>query len=866
VKFFYIYCVRLKSNVELLRRTFLYDFQNYVLNEKLVSGGVLFTQKYDNNIKMENLSDYGKKRNFEKTSEPKSERGNEKKTGGRLSYVIQHHMAHKDHFDFRLEWDGALLSWAVPKGPSFNPQDKRLAIRVEDHPLEYRHFEGTIPKGQYGGGTVMLWDEGYWEPLGDVGKNLNEGNLKFVIYGKRLKGKWALVRMKQGDDKKENWLLLKEEDEYAKTDSGITEFTASAESGREMSEIENGETEKKTNPIENVDVQLAKLVNSIPETGEWLYEVKYDGYRIIAFVENNKATLLSRNKNDVTGKFSVIASSLVKLASGRAMVLDGEMAITDAEGKTDFQALQNYLRKPDKNNLTYIVFDLLALDGEDLRREKLIDRKKKLDKLMENAPVNIICSKYIEGNGAESFCAACKLHLEGIVGKKADSVYSGTRNGDWIKLKCENRQEFVIGGLTKSAKKQRDISSVMLGLYDGKNLIYCGRAGTGFNSLNVKELGVKTEKLIRKTSPFYGDADIKEKDEEITWLEPKLVAEIKFAEWTDKRLLRQASYKGLRMDKEAKDLETDIKNNENAADTDNESSAPRLETAAAVTADISEVRVTNPDKIIYKSRGIKKIDVVSYYAHVAERMFPYAGDRLLSLVRCPDGVGGQSFFKKHPGTDKKGITAMPIKTGGGEEEYFYIGDAEGFALQAQMDTIEFHAWGSRVDSLEKPDMMVFDLDPDINTDLDKVRKGAENIKKILDDLSLVSFLKTSGGKGYHVVVPFEPETDWDGFRDFAKRVAVVMESEWPELYTSNIRKEKRKGKIFIDWIRNSRGATSVAPYSLRAREGAAVSMPIFWEELYSVSPSGIKMEDALKRIGGVDPWKDFYSIGQKLKR
>ncbi len=393
---------------------------------------------------VENLYEYNQKRNFEKTIEPE---GKTQDSEEYLKFVVQHHMARRDHYDLRLEWMGVLLSWAVPKGPSYNTQDKRLAVKVEDHPLEYRNFEGAIPKGEYGGGVVMLWDEGFWEPYGNVEEGLRKGELKFVLKGRRLKGKWALIRWKlKSGEKADNWLLLKEKDEYVKMEDGIAGFTTSIRTGRTMAEIEKGEAEKLIrNPFSKVDVQLAQLVSKVPKGEEWLYELKYDGYRIIAFVEGHSVRLMTRNGNDYIGRFHDIAASLIDFAAGRAMVLDGEMVITDQSGKTDFQALQNYIKNPKTKNLTYIVFDILALDGKDLREYPLIDRKEILEALMKDAPDNLYYSRYIRGNGQESFDAACKTGMEGIVGKKADSVYSGTRNGDWIKLKCDKRQEFVIG-------------------------------------------------------------------------------------------------------------------------------------------------------------------------------------------------------------------------------------------------------------------------------------------------------------------------------------------------------------------------------------------------------------------------------------
>ncbi len=498
------------------------------------------------------LKTYAQKRDFEKTDEPRAKAA---ATGRRLRFVVQHHIARRDHYDFRLEWDGALLSWAVPKGPSFNVGDKRLAVRVEDHPLEYRNFEGTIPKGQYGGGAVMLWDEGYWTPQADVETGLGAGALKFVLNGKRLKGKWTLIRMspKDGEDG-DNWLLIKEKDDYAKDDSGIGDYDTSIRTGRTMAQIERQSLEKKMkNPFSEANVQLTALVDQVPKEDGWLYELKYDGYRIVAFVEGGGARLMTRNGNDANDRFRSIASALAEWAGVRAMVLDGEMAVADARGRTDFQALQNYMRRPRGETLTYIVFDLLALDGDDLRSRPLLERKQKLEALMKDAPACLHYSKHVEGSGAESLRAACDAHLEGIVGKRADSPYSGARNGDWIKLKCAYGQEFVIGGYTLSPKRTHGVSALLLGVYEGGTLVFAGRAGTGLSADTMQELEEKFAKLKQAASPFTHAPAIK-KGDRVTWLKPVLVAEIKFAEWTDEDVLRQASFKGLRTDKNPRDI------------------------------------------------------------------------------------------------------------------------------------------------------------------------------------------------------------------------------------------------------------------------------------------------------------------------
>ena len=809
------------------------------------------------------LNEYHQKRDFEKTFEPE---GKAEASEGGLSFVIQHHMARREHYDLRLEWDGVLLSWAVPKGPSFDTHDKRLAVQVEDHPLDYKNFEGTIPKGEYGGGIVMLWDEGYWEPHGDVEEGLRKGALKFILRGIRLKGKWALIRLKaKSGEEKNNWILLKEKDEYVKTTDGISGFTTSIRTGRTMMEIEAGEDEKTTrNPFSTAEVQLAKLVKTVPEGEDWLYELKYDGYRIMAFVEGNSVRLLTRNNHDYTKRFHAITPILISWAAGRAMVLDGEMVVTDESGKSDFNALQNYMKNPGVKSLTYIVFDLLALNGVDIRGSRLVIRKEMLEDLMKDAPGNLHYSRHIIGNGKDSFNVSCEANMEGIVGKKLDSIYSGTRNGDWIKLKCDKRQEFVIGGYSISDKKTNGISSLLLGLYEGAKFVYVGRAGTGISESDEKDLVKKFDILKRIDSPFESEPKSKS-NEKLIWLEPELVAEIKFAEWTKEHLLRQASFKGIRTDKDPREIIMEKAEEE----TELPSSIQKVEKTMKADENgimIEGVKITNPQKILFDDPEITKEDVIRYYAGISERMLPYVSNRILSIVRCPKGISQTCFFKKHPNSSNKGVKTISITTGDGEtDEYFYIEDTSGLISEVQMGTLEFHTWGSRVEELEKPDMMVFDLDPDEGMDLNRVRQGVRDIKSLLAELSLNSYLKISGGKGYHVVVPLKPVADWNTVHDFSRRVVEVMEQKWPDQYTSNVRKSNRKGKIFIDWIRNGRGATSVAPYSLRARKGAKVSMPISWDELDTVAPDGISLSEALSRAIGNDPWKDFFQNNQMLK-
>jgi len=765
------------------------------------------------------LQQYNEKRNFDKTKEPI---GKAVKSGKQLRFVVQHHMASREHYDLRLEQGGVLKSWAVPKGPSRSPADKRLAIQVEDHPFSYRNFEGIIPKGQYGGGTVMLWDEGYYELL-----EFSENAIKFKLHGQRLKGKWSLVRMQNQEFQ---WLLRKEKDRESRETAAINRYKTSVRTGRTMDEITTGNaTPKKRNPFQQTDLQLCKLVKELPKEESWLYELKYDGYRVLSFVEGGRARLLTRNGHDYTEKFKPVAKALTNLSTGQSFVVDGEMVVPDINGCPDFGALQHYIKQPGVQALQYIIFDLLALDGVDLRSTPLLQRKEKLEQLLQGAPQQLQYSAHVEGSGEQLLQQACKVGLEGIVGKQADSVYTGQR--DWIKLKCKVRQEFVIGGYTRSGKRETGISSLLLGAHSADGLTYCGRAG-GFSQQDMNMLATKFRPLARKTSPFSRAPSARAK-ENIVWLSPKLAAEVNFVEWTQQGLLRQAKFCCLREDKAPEQIMR-----EDSVDT------------------VEGVIITNSEKIFSENPRVTKKDLALYYQAVAPRMLPYIENRIISAIRCPGGAAAPCFFKKHPAANSQGIHTIET----GDHTYYYVTNAFGFISELQMNTVEFHIWGSRAQQLEQPDIMVFDFDPDEGLELAIVRQGVRDLKRILDNLGMNAYLKTSGGKGYHVVAPMQAAQNWESVRDLAKGIVDIMVETWPERYTGNVRKVNRHGKIFVDWLRNTRGATSVAPYSVRMRPGLPVSCPIAWSELDKVVPDGINMTQALKRLKRKDPWENFYSF------
>lgn len=778
------------------------------------------------------LKKYNSKRNFDKTSEPK---GRVKKSdSSKLKFSVQHHVARADHYDLRLEWNGVALSWAVPKGPSFNTADKRLAMRVEDHPVDYMDFEGTIPKGEYGGGTVMLWDTGEWSPRLDPQKGLEEGSLKFNLNGQRLKGDWALVKMRNATDASgEPWLLIKERDCFAKKTAGISRFTRGVRSGKSMSEI--AEWGRK-NPFGQADVMLAKLCEALPKGKGWIYELKYDGHRTLGFCEGGKSALFTRNGHDCTSAFKLAAEALSDTLGGRAAVVDGEMVVAGEDGVPDFGALQAYIKNRGAGGLNYVIFDLLALDGEDLRTRPLAERKQKLHTLLQKSPSVLSYSAHTTKMTKADLEAVKSRGIEGIVAKRANSAYVAGRNGDWQKLKFRNSREFVIVGFSQS---EGSLKSLLVGQYAGGKLEFAGKVGTGFTDQSRCELKKELSKLARKTPPFSLPKEFKEG---VEWVKPVLAAQVEYAEITSSGLLRQASFKGLRNDKSPKEI----------IDERPKVNSPKAEKHEA---EVCKIKITNPQKAMFSDPIVTKLTLAEYYAAVAERMLPYIKDRLLSLVCCPSGIDGEKFFRRHLDGEFAGIWRTPVK----DDEYFYATNAKGIVSLVQYNAVEFHVWGSKKATPYQPDVMVFDLDPDEGLPLADIRRGVRQLKEVLEGLGLKSFLKTSGGKGYHVVVPFKSGVDGQLFRDFSRQVAILMENAYPNRYTANISKKERTGKIFIDWQRNSPGATSVAPYSVRARLGAPVSMPIGWEELSKVAPSSITIGSALRRLQK-DPWAEFFTV------
>lgn len=806
------------------------------------------------------LAEYNRKRDFKKTAEPAGKRATSPE-GNR--FIVQKHEATRLHWDFRLEADGVLKSWAVTKGPSPDPEIKRLAVRTEDHPLAYAEFEGTIPQGEYGGGTVMLWDKGTWEPVpGKSWTDIDKGHLHFVLHGERMKGEWLLIRLKpRPGEKRENWLLRKLQDQYAEPgDALVEQALTSVLTGRAMAAIaadRKGEwslkgkrgkafaevMEKAAKRNEAVGKapakakrangkpprfrppQLATLVDAVPAGNGWMHEIKFDGYRAIVACAGAEVRIYTRKGLDWSDKFAPLVERLAALDLPPCLI-DGEIVAYDAEGNPDFSALQGVLKRghgsqKDSDKLSFHAFDLLELDGKDLTGLPNIERKERLEALLAHAEPPIHVADHVIGAGEQLYRAMCRAGQEGIISKTIDGRYRSERTRNWVKVKCTLRQEFVLIGWKKSNARGRPFSSLLLAQYEGGKLVYKGNVGTGFGADTLRELAAAMKPLARQTAA----ADVgRPESSGVTWLEPKLVAEIAFAEFTAEGSVRHGSFIGLRSDKKARDVVP-----EKAIE------APEQET----------VTISNRERVIFPESGQTKGELADYYAAVAPLMLPWTAGRPVSLVRCPQGRAKKCFFQKHDsGSFGEHVHHVPItEKDGGTEDYLYIDDAAGILACVQMGTIEFHGWGSKVADVEAPDRMVFDLDPDVGLDFGAVKQAASDIRDRLADLGLTSFAMLSGGKGVHVVVPLSTGHSWEAHKDFAHRFAEALATAEPERFTANMSKAKRTGRIFLDYLRNQRGSTAVLPYSARARENAPVAVPIAWSELEAMKdahPFGIR--------------------------
>lgn len=832
------------------------------------------------------LKIYRARRDFSKTTEPSGEDRGESKSRDERVFVIQKHWATRLHYDFRLELEGAMKSWAVPKGPSFDPNDKRMAVHVEDHPISYNRFEGQIPAGQYGAGKVIIWDKGYWIPLEDPHKGYRDGKLKFELRGLKLKGKWTLVRMKNREgEKQEPWLLIKERDEYVRPASEfsvVDEMPGSVKNRASQGSLElplreNDDPRPKRNssglaegaveaplPL-TLQPELATLVDEPPgNPADWVYEIKFDGYRMLARKTDAEVRLITRNGNDWSHKLPhlVKAISKMKLRSGW---LDGEITMLNDNGMPDFQALQNAFDSEKTRDIIYYLFDMPFGDGYDLRSVPLIERRALLRQLFEKTVSDDVrFSDVFEAPPGDIVASACRLGLEGVIGKRKNSTYVSRRSEDWIKLKCSQRQEFVIGGYTDPKGSRTGIGSLLLGFYDDeKKLRYAGNVGTGFSDNALRDLKEKLDKIAVDRSPFDMAAGI---DRKAHWVKPALVAEISFGEWTQHGHIRHSVFQGLRMDKKpaavSREKAVHPPGNSSAAGTAAQAARPKGASAIP-----SSLKVTHPERVVDPSGGTTKIEVVRYYALVASLMLEHLKGRPVSLVRAPDGISGQLFFQKHWEKEHiDGINQLDPDLDPGHQPLLEIATPAGLLGAVQMNVLEFHTWNAKRDLIDKPDRMTFDLDPGEGVEWERIRESAQLVRIFLKQLELESFLKTSGGKGLHVVVPIKRLNGWDSVKDFSQVIVRHLAETIPQHFVAKSGPRNRVGKIFIDYLRNGFGATTVAAWSVRARPGLGVSVPLAWEELGSLT-SGARwsVSNIHERLDkGNEPWREYESLKQSI--
>ncbi|MDQ2702661.1 MAG: DNA ligase D [Pseudomonadota bacterium] len=798
------------------------------------------------------LREYARKRRFGETPEP-GDAGTPGKRGRRPIFVVQLHHARARHYDFRLEMDGSLKSWAVPKGPSLRAGEKRLAVEVEDHPVGYADFEGDIPKGHYGAGHVDIFDRGVWNAEGDPLQALAAGKIDFELHGEKLQGAWKLVRTAQVRSGKPQWLLLKRDDAWA-ADLEADDMLNGAGGKRVAKKATAKPVRRKrkdwaarASALAGARAkprnwkppapQLATLREAPPSGDDWLHELKWDGYRLLVEVSGGKVALRSRNGLDWTPDYPEIVAAFEAMRLDDAS-FDGELIALTPEGSDDFGLLQKVISGTAKAPLRYLLFDLPSLAGSDLAATRLEDRKALLAELLEGADPVLALSQHIVGHGAEVFAASKRQGMEGIVSKQLGARYSAGRSNSWIKTKHAQGDEFVIVGYTAPKRSRTGFGSLLMATREEGALRYVGRVGTGFDDARLRNLKARMQPLARKQATVSLPAHIPLRPRDVTWIEPRLVAELEYRGWGKEGLLRQASFKGLREDKTVDEVGT----------TKSKGKAP----AAA--------RISSPGKLVFPGLRITKQQVADYYTAVAPLLLPELRERPLSMVRCPDGIAGQCFFQKHhAATLGSNVRAVPIREkGGGRDDYVYVDSIEGVLDLVQMNVLEFHPWGARIEDVEHPDRLVFDLDPGEGVDWNAIKAAAREIRARLQETGLESFLRLSGGKGLHVVVPIAPEHDWPTAKGFCEAFARAMETQSPDRYVATATKAKRKGVIFIDWLRNGRGATSVASWSLRAREQAGVAVPLKWSELgRSKSGHDYPLDKALRRAASQrsDPWQ-----------
>ncbi|MCK9354723.1 MAG: DNA ligase D [Gallionella sp.] len=831
------------------------------------------------------INEYQRKRDFRRSPEPAPAGAEPAVQAGHL-YVMHKHAARRLHFDLRIEQDGVLRSWALPKGAPLERGEKRLAIGVEDHPLAYGEFEGTIPKGEYGGGTVMLWDAGRWQP---DGRNDDE-QIDFILTGAKLKGAWTLVRMRKwagrGSDKQ--WLLIKRTDH---PQHDLHPDDLSVVSGRSMEEIAANRPGREAEPPSRPPVaaelrgalptpafallppQLATPVERAPTGSAWLHEIKFDGYRIVAHIERGKARLMTRNGLDWTARLRTLARQLETLPVQQA-VLDGELVALTAGGASSFRELQEALSHKQTAQLSYQVFDLVYLDGHDLSALPLVERKQALSKLLQAAGYEpsaaVRYSDHVRGQGPEFFEQACTLGLEGIVSKRADAPYRSGRSKLWQKVKCtQPTAEFVVGGYTPPAGARSGFGALLLGTYRDGRLEYAGRLGTGFSNRQLEQLHALLQKQEIAESPFASSPSLPNA-RGVHWVQPALVVAVQYVERTRDGLLRQPSFLGIREDVEPEQVESSDANLEEAASAD--ASRPmRHATAGAVM--VAGTSLTHPERILYPELGVTKLALARYYESIHEWVLPYLAHRPLVLLRCPEGCPereGQKgcFYQKHlVKSQAHQVPRIAIREKDEVRDYVYVRSLADMLELVQHGVLEFHAWGCRVEDIEHPDLLVFDLDPAPEVSWQEVLRTARELRERLHGLELMAFPRTTGGKGLHLVVPLQPEADWESVKSFARALSELHARDEPQLLTTNMSLAKRHGRIFIDYLRNTRGATAIASYSVRARPGAPVAVPLRWDELGpAVRSDHYTMETLQRRLGALraDPWEGFFAAAVPL--
>ncbi|HSB97943.1 MAG TPA: DNA ligase D [Spongiibacteraceae bacterium] len=849
-------------------------------------------------IAEDRLMDYRRKRNFKATPEPEGVRAQRRKAA---RFVVQKHAASHLHYDFRLELDGTLKSWAVPKGPSLDPQQKRLALQVEDHPLSYADFEGIIPPGNYGAGTVIVWDSGEWEPIEDPADGYRTGRLKFKLRGKKLKGIWNLVRSSK--DRKA-WFLIKHADAAARPaaysiveeqpDSVLggasgkvwrSKRAAHAPANKPAGKTPSASRAQAAIPIPTaakksslplmMAPQLATLVDSIPIGKGWHYEMKFDGYRLLTRIDKSVVRLFTRNGNDWTAKLAHLSKALASLDVESAW-LDGEIIMLDDRDRPSFQMLQNAFESTRTGNIQYYLFDLLYLNGYDLRSVPLSLRREMLAALLKKPPASVFFSKTFDVPTRDLFAHVCDLQLEGLIGKRADSIYHAGRSREWIKLKCLQRQEFIICGYTDpSGSRTGTFGSLLLGIHDPETgkLRYAGRVGTGFTDTTLRQLMTSMQRLRVDDMPFE-ELTGERPSRAMHWLKPKLVGEVAFSEWTEAGHIRHPSFQGLRSDKVAADITTEKPVAARALKKSTPQIPPnrsgRISKTTKTTRDaVQGIAITHPDRIVDSASGVTKMELAEFYSNIAPLILPHLKDRPVSLVRAPDGIDGPHFFQKHMEAAKMPhLRQLDKKLFPGHPPLVMIDSVAALIACAQMNVVELHTWNATIHAIKHPDRMIFDIDPGDGIDWPQIQQATHLTKALLDELHLKSFLKTSGGKGLHVVVPLEPVADWDTVKNLSQRLVQHMAKTLPALFVAKSGPKNRINRIFVDYLRNGFGATTACAFSARARAGLGVSIPVSWKDLDRLKSSAewtVRDWQAILALAKKQPWKGYAAVRQNLQ-